>query len=735
MKNTILCLIILLGTFSFSQEEKDSIRPKIGLVLSGGGAKGLAHIGVLKVIDSLGVKIDYIGGTSMGAIIGGLYASGYSGKQLDSIFTRVDVDALIQDFTPRDSKNFYEKRNDELYAVTLPFDNFKIGLPSGLSKGLYNYNLLSRLTFGVSHIHEFSDLPIPFFCVATDLEKGKEVVLERGNLPLAMIASGAIPTLFNPIEIENKILVDGGVINNYPIEILQEKGADIVIGVDVQDGLKDRNQLKEATDLLVQVTNFSMIEKMEKKRALTTIYIKPDIKGFTVVSFDKGKEIIPKGELEARKHLDKLQTLPIGAKREAIKKIHNDSICVKDVCVNELDNYTKAYVLGKLKFNNKKNISLNDFEKGINNLNASQNFSSIAYSFDKNGDGVDVNFDLRERKENMFLKFGLHYDDLFKSGILVNFTKKKLIKKNDVFSFDVVLGDNFRTNLDYYIDNGFYWSIGVKSKYTYFSKNVPNDFNNGLTLSNFDINSLNIRYSDFSNQLYLQTIFAHKFSIGSGIELKYLKIESPTLKNIEPVFDNSNYLSLFGYMKYDSFNKKYFPKSGWYFNGELKAYLYSSNYSGGFDKFTVAKADMGFAYTIYDKFTFKLTSEGGFTISDLTVNYLDFALGGYGFVPFNNMRPFYGYDFISLLGDSYVKGSFEIDYEVIKKHHLNFSGNYSNIGNKIFHSTEYWLTKPSYSGYSIGYGYETLIGPIEIKHTWSPETHNHFTWFSIGFGF
>jgi NTE family protein len=158
MKKKFLFISLLIFIqISLGQEvEKQNNAPKIGLVLSGGGAKGLAHIGVLKVIDSLGIKIDYIGGTSMGAVIGGLYASGYSGKQLDSIFTHVDVDALLEDYTPRISKNFYQKRNDESYAFTLPFDNFKIGLPSALSRGIYNYNLLSRLTRHVNQIRDFN---------------------------------------------------------------------------------------------------------------------------------------------------------------------------------------------------------------------------------------------------------------------------------------------------------------------------------------------------------------------------------------------------------------------------------------------------------------------------------------------------------------------------------------------------------------------------------------------------
>jgi NTE family protein len=742
MKKLFLFISLLILTqVSLGQEpvSPDKI-PKIGLVLSGGGAKGLAHIGVLKVIDSLGIKIDYIGGTSMGAVVGGLYASGYTGKQLDSIFSHVDVDALLQDFTPRDSKNFYQKRNDEIYAVTLPFDGFKLGLPSALSKGMYNYNLLSRLTKHVSHIKDFNELPIPFFCIATNIETGKEIILNRGVLPQSMLASGALPTLYNPVEIDGELLIDGGVVNNYPIEEVRRLGATIIIGVDVQDGLKSREELKGATGMLTQIANYNMIEKMGNKIGQTDLYIKPDIKGFTVVSFEKGKTIIRKGVNAANKSIDDLQKIKYIQEKNYVEpksfQVKNvDSIYVKHIQINNLRNFTRSYVIGKLKFKPDNKISFATFEKGMNNLNASQSFQSIYYDFERNEDGEKLILDLKEKKSTTFLKLGLHYDELLKSGLLINFTKNKIFAKNDVISLDFVVGDNIRYNLNYYIDNGFYWSFGFNSRYTGFNRNVPNDFNNGVTFSDFGLNSINIDYSDFTNQAYLQTIFAQKFSIGAGIELKHLKISSETLENTRPIFENSDYFSIYGYMKYDSFDNKYFPKKGWYFNGDIKSFLYSSNYNNDFERFTIAKADFGIAKTFYKKFTLKLQTEGGFSIGGQSVNYFDFALGGYGFANLNNFRPFYGYDFISVIGDSYVKVSSTLDYEIHRKHHINFTGNFANIGNKIFESVEGWLSKPNFTGYGLGYGYDSLIGPLEIKHSWSPETRNHFTWISLGFWF
>jgi NTE family protein len=252
MNKALVFIFLFYSLFSFSQElEQEDL--KVGLVLSGGGAKGLAHIGTLKVIDSLGIRIDYVAGTSMGAIIGSLYASGYSGKEIDSIFKGVNFDDIISDNLPRKAKTFYERDNSEKYAVTLPFKKFKVKLPRALSRGQNTLSLLTKLTLHVSDIDDFSKLPIPFFCVATNIENGEAVYLESGSLPQSILASGAFPSLFQPVRIDDKVLIDGGVVNNYPIDELKAKGVDIIIGVDVQDDLETREQLQSATKILLQI--------------------------------------------------------------------------------------------------------------------------------------------------------------------------------------------------------------------------------------------------------------------------------------------------------------------------------------------------------------------------------------------------------------------------------------------------------------------------------------------------
>ena len=713
------------------QQEK----PKIGLVLSGGGAKGFAHIGFLKVIEEAGIKIDYIGGTSMGAVIGGLYATGYNAAQIDSIFQATDFNELINDFIPRSSKNFYERRNDESYALVLPFHKLKIGIPEALSKGMYNFNLLSRITRNVRHIKDFNQLPTPFLCIGTNIETGEEVLLNKGNLAQAMIASSAFPSLFSPVEIDGKILVDGGVVNNYPIEEVRKLGADIIIGVDVQAGLWDRTQLKDATKILVQITNLQSIERMKKNITNTDVYIKPDVSQYNVISFDKGGEIITKGEEAAFAVFEKIKNL--GDDSNPYKKpklmLISDSLKIKAINTNKLEDYTKEYINGKLRFKPKTNITYENLLKGINNINATKNFSAISYSFEAKGKGDDLDITLKENPTKTYLKFGLHYDNLFKSGMLLNLTRKKAFFKNDIASIDVVLGDNIRYNLDYYIENGFNLSFGFKSYYNQFNRNIGKQIST-IASNSTEVNSINVDYTDMTNQVYFQSLFVQKFLIGGGVELKFLKIKSGTLANVDPVIDKSSYLSLFGYMKFDSFDNKYFPKKGWYFTGDIQSFLVSSNYTGEFQPFSIAKGDFGVAATLFKNATVKFQTDAGFSFGQDSVPFLNFVLGGYGYSPLNGFKYLYGYDYLSLVANSYVKSTATVDYEFYKKNHINFSANFANIGDRIFESVN-WISVPKYSGYAVGYGLETVIGPIEVKYSWSPEQPKGFAWFSIGFLF
>lgn len=741
---TILFLITSLFTLAQEPQELDF---KVGLVLSGGGAKGLAHIGALKVIEESGVKIDYIGGTSMGAIIGALYASGYSAKQLDSIFRNTDFETVLQDELPRTVRTFYEKNNSERYAITLPFNKFKVSIPAAISKGQNVYNMLSRLLFHVSDIEDFNKLPIPFFCIATNVETGEAVLFNNGHLVNSISASGAFPSLFDPIEINGKLLLDGGVVNNYPIEELKKMGADIIIGVDVQDGLDKKDKLRSATSILLQINNYKTVSDMKLKYKETDIYIKPDISGYSVVSFNEVDSIIKKGYdagFKNKSQLDSLALYQNKKKREI--KVHppqpDEEFILEDLFLNGNEGYTRAYVRGKLRYKTAENITFKKFARGINNLAATNNFNKISYNFNKNKTGShDVAMELRENKNELFLKVGVHYDKLYNTAGILNITKKRLLFNDDVFSLDFILGDRLRYNFDYYIDKGFYWSFGLRSSYNSFSKGINSDQVIGVHPELLGVSKINLEVDDLTNQIYIQTIYREDLTLGVGLEHKYLKMDTETVfdsnRNDDLIFENSNFLSAYTYFTLDTYDNKYFPTKGFYFNTDLHFYYSSSDFTTFFNKFSILKAKIGFATPIFKTLSFNITTEGGSKINERHSTSLDFALGGYGNDFINNYIPFYGLDFLSVSNHSYTKVAFTFDWNFIKKNHLNFSGNFANADGFIFDSDNgNWSSvNPDYSGYAIGYGLETIIGPVEFKYTWSPESDKSIWFINVGFWF
>ncbi|MEX2349399.1 MAG: patatin-like phospholipase family protein [Flavobacteriaceae bacterium] len=735
-----LLILLLLPALLFSQEEEDV---KVGLVLSGGGAKGLAHIGALKVIEEAGVRIDYIGGTSMGAIIGALYASGYNAKELDSIFQAVDFEVLIQDNLPRSAKTFYEKEESEKYALTLPFDRFKVSFPSSLSKGQNVYNLLFQLTNHVSHINDFSKLPIPFFCIATDVETGQSVMLDEGHLPQAISASGALPSLFSPVEIDGRLLIDGGVTNNYPVNEVRKMGADVVIGIDVQDTLISRNNLKSVIDILVQINNYRTINDMKLKNEQTDIYIHPDIQQFSVISFERGEEIIASGKEKASLYRDELERLAARQQERImspVKKNIIDSLEIHSVDVKGNESYTRAYVLGKIKLKPPVVVSYEDFSEGINNLTATGNFKQINYNLtDLNDNEKELEIHLSENKTRNLLRLGVHYDDLYKSAALVNVTRKRLFQKNDIASFDLILGDNIRYNFDYYIDKGYYWSVGVKSRYNKFKKNVklslfPSDVIDGLT----SVANIEIKHEDFTNQLYAQTVFRQIYSLGLGGEHKYLQLQTETIQDLEEatgtVFEDTNYYSAFGFLKLDSRDNKYLPKSGVYFEGSFNFYALATGLNTDFEQFSIAKAYLGYSFSPIEDVSVNITSEGGFKMGGEETSTLDFFVGGYGFKPINNFIHLFGYDAVSLRGDTFLKSTLRLNYRFYNKTHVSAIANIANVGDGLFESSA-WIDSIPHRGYALGLASESFFGPLEVFYSYTTELKQSHFYVSLGFWF
>lgn len=731
MKKITVLLFLLISALAECQK-KDL---KVGLVLSGGGAKGFAHIGVLKEIEKAGIRIDYIGGTSMGAIVGGFYAAGYTATQIEQLVQETDFLSLLQDKLPRNALPFFEKEFGEKYAITLPVKKNKIGLPRGVSKGQNVLKLFTYLLAPVDSITDFTKLPIPFFCIATDVETGEQAILEEGSLPLALRASGSFPTFLNPVEVNGALLIDGGVVNNFPAKYMKSKGVDFIIGVDVQGRLIKKEELRSLVSILNQIISFQTYEKSEEQKKYVDVYIKPQIYEFNAADFAKKKEILQKGDEVAVKFTEVFQKiseqqskpkkireeLTVDTKKYGIHKIH----------VNGAKQYTRAYVLGKLNLQVGDSITYKELDKKLDFLTATSNYEKITYVLKKGTGKNELEITVSEQKEMANVRLGVHYDQLYELGVLLNYNNKGLLIKNDQLSLEVALGDRIRYNLNYFVDNGFYISYGFRSRFDQFSTNTKFSLQ-----GNPAPGKINLDYLDFTNSFFVQTTFGRKFAIGGGIELKKLKINTETVNTgntSDIIFDKSDYFNLFGYLKLDTYDNSDFVTKGFYADLGFKWYAWSSDFNRDFKQFPQFKGTLGFATTFLRNITFQYTNEAGFLFNSPTSNVFDFYLGGYNKNYINTFMRFYGYEFADLSGDTFLKSEFELRYRLAKNNYATFIANYARIGDNVLADGD--LFKNVLSGYAVGYGLKTFLGPIEIKYSWSPDRKDNFWLFNLGFWF
>lgn len=742
MRYFFIVLLLIASSLKAQQmpEKKQDI--KVGLVLSGGGAKGFAHVGVLKKLEEAGVRVDYIAGTSMGAIIGGLYASGYNATELDSVLRVHDLGGLVKDELPREVSSFYQKENGGKYAISLPLVKRKIELPSAVSKGQSAFNIFSQLTEHVHEVNDFSKLSIPFFCIATNLETGEEVILDKGFLPEAIRASGSLPGLLTPVILDGQVLVDGGIVDNFPVEKMKEKGVDYIIGVNVSGGLKDIENLNTLPEILLQIAGFQMYDKWEDKINKSDVYIAPELSGFNTFSFDQGVDIIARGETAADKVMDQLKELASRQQQADPRTISSfpkvEELLIKEIVIKGNRNYTDKYCIKKLGIAKGEVISHKEFMRGINVLTATDNFASIYYKLIPEEDGTIVEFEVRENPERTFIQFGGHYDDLYKTGVLVNFTTKHLLFKNDFISADFVIGDNLRYNLDYFYDNGFNWSVGVNTRYNSFKADIVSSIlpvarnqdplDSGLKIP--------IRYYDFTTRFFLQSTIKDKWAFRVGVEHKYLNIFTDEViedNTYRIHFEKSHYMNFFGKVMFDTYDTKYFPKNGFYLNTEYLLYVVSSDYNNNFVPFSQLYGRLGVAHSFFDKLTLHLLSEAGLTIGNNENQVLDFHLGGYNENYINTFVPFYGYGFAELNESAFLRTALTIRYELFKKNFLSFTGNFARLNNDIWNDGR--IFEDTKTGYAAGYGVNTILGPIELIYSWNPDNNNTFWYVNVGFWF
>ncbi|WP_407731004.1 patatin-like phospholipase family protein [Pseudomonas helleri] len=299
MRRLLIFLLLCLSPLPLLAAEKP--QPKIGLVLSGGAARGLAHVGVLKALEEQGIHIDAIAGTSMGAVIGGLYASGYKIDELEKLALSIDWQEALSDSPAREDVPFRRKQDDRDFLVRqkLSFrDDGSLGLPLGVIQGQNLALLLESLLAHSSDVRDFDKLPIPFRAVATDIVSGEKVVFRKGHLPQVIRASMSIPAVFAPVEINGQLLVDGGMVDNIPVDVAREMGVDLVIVVDIGTPLRGRKELNTVFDILNQ--SITLMTRSNSEVQLATlkpddVLIKPSLASIGATDFGRSEEIINAG--------------------------------------------------------------------------------------------------------------------------------------------------------------------------------------------------------------------------------------------------------------------------------------------------------------------------------------------------------------------------------------------------------------------------------------------------------
>ena len=705
MKKNIIYLLVFFLTIPLSAQVKEGFtipkNPKIGLSLSGGGAKGFAHIGVLKVLDSLGVKVDYIAGTSMGAIVGGLYASGYTANEIEKIVMDTDFYSILANEKNRQETSFFNKSVDK-YILTIPVKDGKINvLPKAISTGQKNIYLLKELFKNVSTITDFSKLPIPFMCVATNLESGEMQLFESGDLVSSIMASSAFPSLMDPVKIGDSLYIDGAMTINYPSKPLKDKGIDIVIGVDLSQGLANRKDLQSAIAILNQVIDFGIQKETKVQYNYTDINIHPNLEGMGATSYDAKQAILDSGYVEAQKYVQTLSLLPKKDEkllRAPMSSVYSNVYKIDSLVLENDHIFRKNYVLGKMNLKIPSLQTYGGINKMIDKLYATNTYRLINYDIVQQNDKNYLKLMVTEDDARFFLKFGLHYDEIFKTGLLLNATAKRLLFRNSTVSLDVVVGDKPRYYFNYFIDNGYIPGLGVYAS------------GMSLDLKDEDGNTYD-KWNWFRNEIFIQSIWRDRYAIGGGLSNDYF--ESKPFGSASYTA-SQNFLNAYVFIKSDTQDDQSFPTRGFLLNAEGKILDILNKFDDG--KIFQAKITTQLNFPLTELLTYRLGLFGGFTIGDNLSSYYKYRMGAIFEQNLGNFVKFSGYEFAQSSAQNILISTSTLQYRISKNFFADANFSFANLFDDIKVDS---ILHVSDSSTGVTAGYKSPFGQIKINYSHS----------------
>jgi NTE family protein len=463
-----LSVIFLLLLPHFTVAAQDSItRPKLGLALSGGGSHGMAHIGVLKVMEEAGLRPDFITGVSMGAIIGSLYSVGYSADTLQTLFNKTDLGLAMSDRIPENKIIYQEKKHFHNSILALPITPKKLILPPGLIQGQQVENFLSYFLWPAADIDDFTELPIPFCCLSTDILTGERVLFDRGYLPDAIRASIGIPSVFAPFKVDSMLLVDGGVARNFAVSELKDMGADIVIGSYTGFKRFDEAGLESLNGIIKQVGFYSSLRDYDEQKKLVDFLIEPDVKAFSIITFYNVDTLIERGYRAAlpfreqfRKLADSLNTF--GTQAPLKKIIDKRYYTIDGIEVTGNTVHSDAQILGILDMSPGKEMDRDLLVEKMELLYGNVWFEQVRYRFEPHDDSLVMIIDCVENPKAV-LYGSVHYDDALNSGLLIGLSVKNLVTPRSVLNIDTYISEFYRMRFNniQYIDRNEKFGLAV----------------------------------------------------------------------------------------------------------------------------------------------------------------------------------------------------------------------------------------------------------------------------------
>lgn len=587
-KNKILCVLSALVMFiasvpcvGFPQTQQQPVKKlKIGLALSGGGAMGFAHLGILEFLEKNGLKVDYIAGTSMGSIVGGLYCSGMSVEEIKQMANEIDWDNIFEDKPERKYISFYKKEESQKYFFDLELGVKKNGFfsPPGLSSGQRLSLVLASKTIKACKYKTFDDFPIPFRAVATDIVTGEKVVIGKGSLANAMRASMAVPMVFMPIEIDGRLLVDGGLVENLPVQTVKDMGADIIIAIDVSEPLLDRSEIKGILSVAAQTIKIYGLRSSQESAKLADLVIHPDLTGLSPVDFKKVDEFAKRGfECAEKNRVAFLQIFENTGQsdRMCIVSKEQSFFSPEFIKVSGYNRVSRKVIESKLKTRLKlgEKFDVNRFERNMQVLDGTGYFQSISFEPLRDAqvgkDGLLVNVVEKPWGPN-YMHFGVFFRTDFSSGTKFNFlTNIDLANLNRLggeLRNDIVVGSDYKVYSEFYqpitYSQNFFIAPGFIYKKDYHDVYGKNDKGKSYKALDFELELIGGKF-DVGYQI------GNIVELRQGVMLYRSRVKSDTSTILFGPITNT-FKTITSKVSVDTLNSSSFPTKGTYINFGLE---------------------------------------------------------------------------------------------------------------------------------------------------------------------